>query len=199
VIERTALAEWMGRARNLIEQQGNAPPAAGPPARRSPSKAGAALGGAVVLLIFLAAFYVAASTPSAARANTPSARHLSPAAAVIEANFAAINRHDWRTVWQLWYHSSPGYGPGYSKMISGYRLNALDVVTSLKASGDAVSARVLAHETTGSTQTYDFSYKVHARAGGSCRRTRRRAGSWAATCAASTCCSSLPSPGWPGW
>lgn len=38
VIERTALADWMGRIRNLIEQQGNAPPAEGPPARRPPAR-----------------------------------------------------------------------------------------------------------------------------------------------------------------
>lgn len=47
-------------------------------------------------------------------------------------------------------------------MIAGYRLTARDVVTSLKATGDVASARVLTDETSGTVQTYEFSYKVHA-------------------------------------
>jgi restriction system protein len=50
VIERTALAQWMGLTRNLIDQQGNTPHSESPPARRSPSRATAALGWAAVLL-----------------------------------------------------------------------------------------------------------------------------------------------------
>ena len=46
-------------------------------------------------------------------------------------------------------------------MISGYRLTARDVVVSMKTSGDSVSARVLAYETTGAVQTYHFTFTVH--------------------------------------
>lgn len=46
-------------------------------------------------------------------------------------------------------------------MISGYRLTERDAVTSLSASGDSVSGRFLAYETTGAVQTYSFSYIVH--------------------------------------
>lgn len=46
-------------------------------------------------------------------------------------------------------------------MISGCRLTARDVVTSLHASGDSVPGRLLAYETTGAIQTYSFNYIVH--------------------------------------
>jgi hypothetical protein len=36
------------------------------------------------------------------------------------------------------------------------------VVESIKVSGDSVSARVLAYETTGAVQTYNFSFTVHS-------------------------------------
>ena len=71
------------------------------------------------------------------------------------ANFAAISRHDWHTVWDLWSHPAAD-AQGYQKMISGYRLTARDVVVNMKTSGDSVSARVLAYETTGAVQTYHY-------------------------------------------
>jgi hypothetical protein len=159
VTDRTALEHWMVRARALLGERGNTLPAEGPPARHSPSKTGLVLGCAAVLLIVVAGFSDAAGAHSAAKASAPSIRQPSPAT-VIAANFAAINRRDWPTLWKLWHHPSPGYGPGYHKMITGYRRTARDVVTSLKASGDTVHARVLAYETTGAVQTYSFSFTV---------------------------------------
>lgn len=45
-------------------------------------------------------------------------------------------------------------------MISGYRLTARDFVTAFRVSGDCVTGRILAYETTGAVQAYAFSYKV---------------------------------------
>lgn len=45
-------------------------------------------------------------------------------------------------------------------MIAGYRLTARDVLTSLAVSGDTVTARLLAYETTGPVQTYLVRYIV---------------------------------------
>ncbi len=92
----------------------------------------------------------------------PAVALVSVPAAVVKEAFTAINRHDWRTLWKLWDHPDSRRGPGYRKMIAGYRLTARDVVTSLKATGNTVSARVLAYETTGTVQTYWFTYKIHA-------------------------------------
>jgi Restriction endonuclease len=166
VIERTALAQWISRARDRIEQDGNAPPARGLRVKRTPARANATGGWPVVLALVLAACLVVAGThPVAAHiAARPNASASSPAspAAVVEADFAAISRHNWRAVWQLSRHQTPGFGPAYARMIYGYRGTARDVVKSLKTSGDLVSARVLAYETTGAVQEYRFSYVVRA-------------------------------------
>jgi hypothetical protein len=45
-------------------------------------------------------------------------------------------------------------------MITGYRLTARDVLSNLAVSGDTVTARLLAYETTGPVQTYSVSYVV---------------------------------------
>lgn len=168
VIARAQLAEWMDRTRDQIEQQGSLPREGGSGGSRAPGTSSTAIGWtAVVLLVVFAVVYATASAHSAARASThpaiapaaPPATELSPEA-VIMANFAAISRHDWHTVWDLWYHPAAD-AQGYQKMISGYRLTARDVVVSMKTSGDSVSARVLAYETTGAVQTYHFTFTVH--------------------------------------
>jgi HJR/Mrr/RecB family endonuclease len=166
VIARAQLAEWMDRARDQIEQKGSPPREGGSRASRAPGTSSTAIGWtAVLLLVVFAVVYATASAHSAARASThpaiaPPATQLSPEA-VIMANFAAISRHDWHTVWDLWYHPAAD-ARDYQKMISGYRLTARDVVVSMKTSGDSVSARVLAYETTGAVQTYHFTFTVHA-------------------------------------
>jgi hypothetical protein len=78
---------------------------------------------------------------------------------VVEAYFAAINRHDWKRVWQLWHGRT--HRPQYRRIAAGFRETKRDVVTSIKSIGDHVSARVLAYETTGAVQTYAFGYVVH--------------------------------------
>ena len=45
-------------------------------------------------------------------------------------------------------------------MVSGYRLTARDILTNLATSGNTVTARLLAYETTGGVQTYLVRYVV---------------------------------------
>jgi hypothetical protein len=80
---------------------------------------------------------------------------------VVRAFFAAITRHDWPDVWRLGARNV-GSGPSatYNGMVSGYRLTARDVVTSLSVTGDSVSVRIRAYETTGAAQDYSFRYVV---------------------------------------
>lgn len=64
---------------------------------------------------------------------------------------------DWPSVWQL---GGKNLSPSYSHMVAGYRQTSKIVVTSISNSGDNVSARILAYETTGAVQTYALSYLV---------------------------------------
>jgi HJR/Mrr/RecB family endonuclease len=164
VVHRPTLQQWMLEARNEIEERGHTPQAViltKPGGMRVEARV---LTGALCIALTLLIFYAfplaiprASITPTklSPRAATPGP------AAVIRGFFAAINNHDWHTVWRLWYHPEAGYGPGYYKMISGYRLTARDVVTSIKSSGTSVAAQVLAYETTGAIERFDFHYRVH--------------------------------------
>jgi restriction system protein len=190
VVDRPVLQQWMGEARSEIKQRGHAPQMRDPekPEPQIPDRAAdidnpqqlmafrsscrpggmrpaarvmtGVLCSALILLIIVIFPPDVPKTPlTVEKLDSPSV--VSASGVVVKEFYAAINRHDWRTVWRLWYHPSAGYGPGYHKMISGYQLTARDVVTSLKTNGDAVSIRVLAYETTGAIQSYDLRYKVH--------------------------------------
>lgn len=164
MVDRPVLQEWMLQARDEIEKRGHAPQAMVVIRPDGMRPAAQVLTGflccALTVMIFIA-FPPAAPRASAAAAKQNSHAASSASEAVIKEFFAAINGRDWPTVWQLWYHSRPGYGPGYRKMISGYRLTARDVLTSVKATGDVVAVRVLAYETTGAVESFAFQYKVY--------------------------------------
>jgi restriction system protein len=166
VVGRDRLREWMLQVKDEIEQRGNGPQAMIPCSPSGMRLAGQVLAGILccgLIMLILVAFPVTVprvrTTTTAAKPSSHTA--LSAQELVVEEVFAAINRHDWPAVWRLWYHPEPGYGPGYSRMISGYRLTARDVVTSIKSAGATVTARVLAHETTGAVQSWDFRYQIH--------------------------------------
>ncbi len=120
------------------------------------------------ILIILAVFYaVVTSLPStAARGPRPSphaSTSLVSPAAVVEAYFAAINKRDWQTVCKLGAgkkHPQRCSTAALNRIAAGFRQTKRDVVTSIKTSGDTVSVRVRAYETTG-VHVYDFSYVVH--------------------------------------
>lgn len=102
VIDRAVLQQWMGQARQQIEQRRQY--------RMRPADViTTGVLGAAVIAVSTVAFQVAVSAPSAASArSSPSAvpARSTPAAAlapssVARAFFAAISRHDWQDVWQL--------------------------------------------------------------------------------------------------
>ena len=140
--------------------------------RPIPGSAGKVVSGvAIVLLAFGGGVYtwVAAAHSPGAKQN-PHAVQTQPAAsasrpgpaAVVKSYFAAINQHDWKSVWQLWHgRTTPGHRPPYGRIAAGFRETKRDVVTSIKTHGDNVSVHVLAYETTGAVQTYAFGYVVH--------------------------------------
>jgi hypothetical protein len=168
VVDRPVLQQWMSQARAQTEQRGHAPGTGAstqPRGLRPAAKVTAGiLASALILLIAAALQGPATHVPAKATApkSAPTVALVSVPANVVKEAFTAINRRDWPTLWNLWGHHGSRRGAGYREMIAGYRLTARDVVTSLKAQGNTVSARVLAYETTGTMQTYWFAYKVRA-------------------------------------
>ncbi len=90
------------------------------------------------------------SSPGGSTASTRNA-------AVVRSFIAAINKHDWRQVWRL---GGKNLGGSYASMVAGFQHTSHDVLASLTANGDTVSARIRAYETTGAVQTYALSYVV---------------------------------------
>jgi restriction system protein len=183
VVDQPLLQEWMHQAKSMIEERHPAPaeqqqspddPAAGVAAQRAPmSLATSRLGSvrmaskvtmAVLCCSAIAVGIVAvqpatrkttSAAPSAAQAGVPSP------GSVAREFYVAINRRDWQEVWQLG-GKNLGSGPyaSYSGMISGYQLTERDVLTAVRTSGDSVTGRFFAYESTGTVQTYSFSYIV---------------------------------------
>jgi hypothetical protein len=99
--------------------------------------------------------------------HKPPARHSSGATqvsrrtrkprAVVEAYFAAINAHKWRSVWRL---GGKNLSSSYASMVTGFQETRHDFITRLTADGDAVAVRIRAYETTGAVQVYALSYIV---------------------------------------
>jgi restriction system protein len=167
IVDRLVLQQWMSHARAVIEQRDHAPGTsapAQPDSVRPTVKAAAGLSAGLLLLIVIALQHPAThhAHTRAAPVPRPVPTTISSPSAVVEAAFTAINRRDWPTLWRLWGHQSPARGAAYRKMIAGYRLTARDVITSIHTRGDTVWAYVRAYETTGTVQTYQFRYKVHA-------------------------------------
>jgi restriction system protein len=158
VVGRDRLREWMLQLKGEIEQRGNGPRAVPPCSPSGMNMVGQILTGILccgLIMLILLTFPVplprAQATAPVAKPNSHTA--FSSQEQVVENVFAAINRRDWPTVWRLWYHPERGYGSGYTRMISGYRLTVRDVVTSIKSEGAAVTAGVLAYETSGAVQS----------------------------------------------
>jgi hypothetical protein len=102
----------------------------------------------------------AVKQPPTAVQPSPSAPSSKPdPAAVIRDYYAAINSRDWKRIGELW-PGKPGHHPSYAQIAAGFRQTKRDVVMKLRTSGDHVSARVVARETTGAVQTYVVHYVV---------------------------------------
>jgi len=155
MVDRPVLQNWIGQ---LKTQLGPGSQARG--MRPVAKVAVAVLGCAAVVLAVT--FQVAGSPRSAAAVRVRPAAVPAPGSVVRE-YFAAISRHDWPQVWQLG-GKNLGSGPyaSYTGMISAYRLSQRDVLTAVHASGESVTGRFLAYETTGTIQAYDFSLTIRA-------------------------------------
>ncbi len=82
-------------------------------------------------------------------------------AEVVREFVAAINRRDWRQVWDLG-GKNLGRGPyaTYAGMISGYQGTIRDVLTQIHASGSTVTGNFLAYQAGNVVQPYRFKYTV---------------------------------------
>jgi hypothetical protein len=163
LVDRQVLQQWMTQARSEIEQRGNAPRA---PIRRPLCRPeGMRPTAAAILCLVLSGVIFAIFPPAFPKTQTASGKSTSrqvlsaPEKVVLEL-FADISRHNWPAVCGLSYHPSPCQGSDYHHISYGYKLTARDVVTSLMAHGDGVTARVLAYETTGKVQHITFWYEV---------------------------------------
>jgi hypothetical protein len=139
-------------------------PVSARPADRGRRTGGAWAAGAAVILavagggIALGSHLSGTPHPSRSPSVTRTATSAEQAPeAVVRAYFAAIDAHDWHRVWEL---GGKNLGQTYGSMVAGFRDTRHDKLTSLTTSGDFVSARILAYETTGTVQTYALSFTV---------------------------------------
>jgi hypothetical protein len=114
----------------------------------------AVAGGGIALGSHLSGTPDPSRSPSVSPTATPAEQ---APEAVVKAYIAAIDAHDWRRVWQL---GGKNLGQTYTSMVTGFRYTSHDVLTSLTAAGDSVSARIRAYETTGTVQTYALSFTI---------------------------------------
>jgi hypothetical protein len=84
-------------------------------------------------------------------------RAVRPVAAV-RAYVAAINGHHYARAWRL---GGRNTGGSYPDFVSGFTGTANDTLTILSVSGDVVTARLDAHQTDSTVQTYQGTYTVH--------------------------------------
>lgn len=84
--------------------------------------------------------------------------------AVIQAFYAAINKHDWPDMWRLAGNSPASIGSiAYNKVISGFRCTVHDQITGISSNRGVIFVRVRAQESDGivsTVQNYRFSYVV---------------------------------------
>ena len=107
-------------------------------------------------------------TPPALKTSRSTALHTSPRhtvpagtpvgpVATVRAYVAAINGHHYARAWRL---GGRNTGGSYPQFASGFGTTARDTLTIVSASGDVVTARITAHETDGTVNTYQGTYTV---------------------------------------
>jgi hypothetical protein len=119
---------------------------------------------AAVILAGAGAGIALASHPSGT-GHPPRSPSVSPTATaaeraaekVVKDYYAAINEREWGEVWQL---GGKNLGKPKATMVAGFSQTSCDELRDLTATGNTVSVRVLAYETTGVLQTYAFTYTV---------------------------------------
>jgi transcriptional regulator with XRE-family HTH domain len=91
------------------------------------------------------------------RRHTVPTRTLTGPAATVRAYVAAINGHHYARAWSL---GGRNTGRSYSRFVSGFSTTARDTLTVVSVAGDVVTARITAHETDGTVNTYQGTYTV---------------------------------------
>jgi serine/threonine-protein kinase len=146
------------------------------PVGRSPGRSALAVAAAILAAVFvlgvagavayrLAHRHDAAAPPSppaAAQSQSPapgsSARAAdSPAARVVEAYIAAINRHDYPRAWQLADRKRPGTLASFT---AGFAETSRDVLNIISTQGNLVTAQLTAYQTDGTVRTFEGTYTV---------------------------------------
>ncbi|MGI5469319.1 excalibur calcium-binding domain-containing protein [Streptomyces sp. CA-132043] len=80
------------------------------------------------------------------------------AAATVEAYFAAINAGDYRQAWEL---GGKNLGGAYEAFVDGFATTERDTVRVVGVHGDAVTVRLEALQTDGSTRSFAGTYTVN--------------------------------------
>jgi hypothetical protein len=111
----------------------------------------------------------AATSHSAApgpTASSPPATQSQPAAAsgpaaIVQDYFAAINKHDCATAWNLGGNNiSAAKSQNYQQFCQGFSTTSHDDLTVDSVSGNTVAVTIVAHNTDGSSQTFRGTYVV---------------------------------------
>jgi hypothetical protein len=97
-----------------------------------------------------------AQSAPAASTTGPATAPVAPAA-VVAAYFRAINHHRYARAWAL---GGRDTGESYSQFVSGFSDTAHDAIQISSVSGGVVTARLVATQTGGSTQTFQGTYTV---------------------------------------
>ena len=93
----------------------------------------------------------------ASRRHSVPARTPGGPVATVRAYVAAINGHHYARAWRL---GGRNTGGSYSQFASGFGATARDTLSIVSVSGDVVTARITAHETDGTVNTYQGTYTV---------------------------------------
>lgn len=93
----------------------------------------------------------------AARRHTVPARRLTGPVATVRAYVAAINGHRYARAWHL---GGRNAGGSYSQFVSGFGTTARDALTIVSVARHVVTARITAHQTDGTVDTYQGTYTV---------------------------------------
>lgn len=95
-----------------------------------------------------------APTPTPTPAPTPTPTPIS-AATVVEEYYAAINRHDYRTAWNL---GGSQFTSDYNTFANDFAGTAYDTLTVTGTQGDTVSIHLDAAQSDGSVKSYEGTY-----------------------------------------
>jgi hypothetical protein len=98
-----------------------------------------------------------ASTSQSAPTASPSSSVPAGPASTVEAYYAAISAKNYRLAWNLGGSTTTA---SYSEFTAGFSTTSKDTFTLISVSGDVVTGRLSALQTSGTTQVYEGTYTV---------------------------------------